>query len=73
MTDKQIMEQFGARVKARRQALGLSQDDLGNSLGLDQGRISMLERAVPNKVALTLGLAFRIANALECKLADLLP
>lgn len=36
--------EFGQRIKARRLELRLGQKDLGNALGLDQGKISLLEK-----------------------------
>ena len=37
-------QQLGANIKARREELGLSQNDLAASLGMDQGKVSLIER-----------------------------
>src|SRR5690349_21397329 len=36
--------EFGLKIKARREELGLSQKDLANALELDQGKVSLIER-----------------------------
>jgi transcriptional regulator with XRE-family HTH domain len=38
--------EFGAKIKARREALGLSQQDLAVALDLDQGKISLIEKGM---------------------------
>jgi transcriptional regulator with XRE-family HTH domain len=38
--------QFGAKIKARREELGLSQKDLAYALNTDQGKVSLLEKGV---------------------------
>lgn len=35
---------LGAKIKARREELGLSQQDLAKALDLDQGKVSLIER-----------------------------
>jgi transcriptional regulator with XRE-family HTH domain len=37
-------QEFGAKIKARREELGLSQKDLAVALDLDQGKVSLIER-----------------------------
>jgi len=37
-------KEFGDKIKARREELGLSQKDLANALNTDQGKISLIER-----------------------------
>lgn len=37
-------QQFGAKIKARREELGLSQNDLAMALKIDQGKVSLVER-----------------------------
>jgi transcriptional regulator with XRE-family HTH domain len=36
--------QFGAKIKSRREELGLSQNDLGMELKIDQGKVSLIEK-----------------------------
>lgn len=36
--------QFGAKIKARREELGLSQNDVGMALKIDQGKVSLIEK-----------------------------
>ncbi|MGE0201763.1 MAG: helix-turn-helix domain-containing protein [Candidatus Melainabacteria bacterium] len=36
--------EFGIKIKARREELGLSQKDLASALNLDQGKVSLIER-----------------------------
>jgi len=37
---------FGAKIKARREEVGISQQDIANALNLDQGKISQIERGL---------------------------
>lgn len=39
-------QDFGARIKARREELGLSQNDLGMELKIDQGKVSLIEKGL---------------------------
>lgn len=36
--------QFGAKIKERREELGLSQNDIGMALKIDQGKVSLVEK-----------------------------
>lgn len=38
--------QFGAKIKARREELGLSQKDIAIALNMDQGKVSLIEKGV---------------------------
>lgn len=38
--------QFGARIKVRREELGLSQNDLAMALKIDQGKVSLVEKGL---------------------------
>lgn len=60
---------FGAAVREKRMALGLSQEALAHEAGIDRSYISSVERGGQN---VGLVLAAQIARALEVKLADLI-
>jgi transcriptional regulator with XRE-family HTH domain len=38
--------EFGARIKARREELGISQKDVAFALDIDQGKVSLLEKGL---------------------------
>lgn len=38
--------EFGAKIKARREDLGLSQNDLAMALKIDQGKVSLVEKGL---------------------------
>ncbi|MBA5605385.1 helix-turn-helix transcriptional regulator [Duganella sp. FT3S] len=59
---------FGASVRARRQALGLSQEALADLAGIDRSHMGKLERGERNLSFLNI---LRIANAVHCKPSDL--
>lgn len=64
------LARLGAFIRMRRQALGLTQTDLGRRIGYYQERISSLERGnygMPSLPALT-----ELSNALEVNLLDLI-
>ena len=61
--------EFGARVKKRREQLGMSQQELASSLGLDQTKVSHIEKGT-RRVDLVKELPV-LANALKCTASDL--
>lgn len=63
-----ISKNFGALVRDRRIAAGLSQETLAEAAGLHPTYISMVERGVRNP---TLDVAARIAKALQISLPRL--
>lgn len=65
----EIREIFARNMKARRKALGLSQEELAHRAGLDRTYISSLERC---KYGVTIDTLSDIANQLEVSAADLL-
>nr|WP_206026772.1 helix-turn-helix transcriptional regulator [Rubrivivax benzoatilyticus] len=62
------MVAFGAAVRERRLALGLSQEALAHAAGIDRSYMSSVERGGQN---VGLVLAAQIARALDIKLAEL--
>lgn len=60
---------FGAAVRQRRLAVGLSQEALAHGAGIDRSYMSSVERGGQN---VGLVLAAQIARALDVKLADLM-
>lgn len=59
---------FGAVVRARRLALGLSQEALADYAGIDRSHMGKLERGERNVSFLNI---VRIAKAIQCKPSDL--
>lgn len=66
---KKILIKFGNKVRERRTALGLSQEELGERAGVHRTYIGMIERAEKN---ITLENIEKIAKALEIPLGDLM-
>ncbi len=60
---------FGAALRARRKALGMTQVDLARASGLNRSFISDVERGVES---ISLDRAETLAQAVGCRLADLL-
>lgn len=58
----------GENIKARRMALGMTQENLANAVGLGRSMIAQIERGskVPNLI-----LGRDIAKVLQCDLNDL--
>ena len=63
-----VRKQFGARVRALREARGWSQEELAEQAGLHRTYVSAVERGVRNP---TVTVMARIAAALEVSLAVL--
>jgi transcriptional regulator with XRE-family HTH domain len=68
MPNPSISKLFGAAVRQRRIAAGLSQETLAERAGLHPTYVSMVERGVRNP---TLDVAARIAKALKVGLPKL--
>jgi transcriptional regulator with XRE-family HTH domain len=65
---KQICSVMGTNVRALRQSLGLSQEELAFRAELDRTYISQIERGVSNPSMLVL---LKISNALGVELPEL--
>jgi transcriptional regulator with XRE-family HTH domain len=59
---------IGRNIRARRQAAGLSQEDLADQAVIDRTYVSGLERGLRNPTALVLQ---RLADALDVEVAKL--
>jgi len=66
--DKKLVR-VGAAVRARRKELGISQEVLAAISGVERSNMGKIERGENNLSVLNL---VRIADALECKAADIL-
>lgn len=60
---------LGAVMRARRQALGLSQEALADLAGVDRSHMGKIERGERNVTFLNIS---RIAEALQCRPSDLM-
>lgn len=65
---KEILEEFGERVRAKRLKQRLSQEELAVKAGVHRTYIGMIERAEKN---ITLKTIAKIASALDLRLSDL--
>ena len=66
---REILVKFGNKVRERRTALGLSQEELASRAGVHRTYIGMIERAEKN---ITLENIQKIAKALEIALDKLM-
>lgn len=66
--NKQLLKQFGSRVRKERQAQGLSQEKLGAKAGVHRTYIGMIERG---EKSVTLTSMEKIARALGVRVRDL--
>ena len=69
MDKNQFNIEFGKFIKAKRESLGLTQQDLSAKMNIDYQSISRLERG---KVAPTLYWCYGLASALDIELPTLL-
>lgn len=65
----EVAKQFGKNVRFRREALGISQEELGYRAGLHRTYIGSVERGERNVSLVNI---CKLAAALECEPADLL-
>ena len=66
---EKIEEHFGQAVRARRQELGVSQEDFADIAGIHRTYVSSIERG---KVRVSIEIAFQLAKALEVPLSELI-
>jgi transcriptional regulator with XRE-family HTH domain len=67
--DANLLQRFGARVRAQRTAIGLSQEAFANRCGLDRTYISGIERGKRN---VALRNIHAIAQALGIEITELM-
>lgn len=60
--DKSKLKEFGRNLKAERNRAGLSQDALGEMIGIDGRHISKIERGLSNPKLLTIILILEALN-----------
>lgn len=65
-----LAKAIGERIRYRRKARGLSQDDLALLSGIDRSYVGRIERG---EVNITVEKLYRIATVLACDPATLLP
>jgi len=68
VTSRAKAEELGARVRARRKVLGLSQEQLGERCGLHRTYIGQIERG---EVNVTVRNLLAVADGLEVDVAEL--
>lgn len=61
---------LGKRIRAKRKALGMSQERLALVCGLDRSYVGRIERG---EVNITIVSLYQIARALHCSVIELLP
>jgi len=66
---KRVLREVGERIKARRQAVGLTQEETAAAAGIDYKRWQRLELGAVNPTVRTL---VRAAEAVGCTVWDLL-
>ena len=67
---KDLAAQFGAKLRDKRKALGISQDKLALLAEIDRSYAGRIERG---EVNITLEKAYQLAEVLECDVRELLP
>ena len=67
---KDLAIQFGAKLRDKRKALGISQDKLALLAEIDRSYAGRIERG---EVNITLEKAYQLAEVLECDVRTLLP
>jgi len=64
-----LQQRFGAAARARRESLGISQEELAARAGLHRTYIGDVERGLRNISLANIG---RLASALGCSMSDLM-
>ncbi|MDT3297722.1 helix-turn-helix transcriptional regulator [Shewanella sp. SP2S2-6] len=67
---KDLAIQFGAKLRAVRKRLGISQDKMALLAEIDRSYVGRIERG---EVNITLEKAYQLAEVLECDVRELLP
>ncbi len=71
--DEQIARQFGEAVRVRREAIGLDDQTLADAADVGYLMLHDIELGRASSGRVTLSLMYRIAHALGCHPAELLP
>jgi len=66
-------KQIATRLRTLREDAGLSQEQLAYSAGISRNHVQMLERGVGAWVNPRLATLYGLADALGCRVAELLP
>jgi len=69
MDEAKLKKRLGAAIRARREALELSQDRFADAIGMHRAQYSAIDRGEVNVTYLTL---VRIAAGLDIRVSDLL-
>lgn len=67
---KDLAIQFGAKLRDKRKALGISQDKMALLAEIDRSYVGRIERG---EVNITLEKAYELAEVLGCDVRELLP
>lgn len=68
--EKQVLKQFGDRIRKLRKDKGLSQEQLADEANIERSYMGTIERGERNPTLLKV---YRIAKALKTKSSDILP
>ncbi len=66
-------KQIAARLRALREEAGFSQEQLAYTAGISRNHVQLLERGIGAWVNPRLSTLYGLADALGCRVADLLP
>ncbi len=70
MNNKELAKQFGLNIKAKREALGITQEKFAFLAELDRSYLSRVELG---KIGVSLEKAYYLAEKLECDVRQLIP
>lgn len=68
MSDLQLLDRIGSKIRVARLERKMTQDDLGVKCNLEKARLSKIENGLANPTIRSL---YRICQALEISIADL--
>jgi transcriptional regulator with XRE-family HTH domain len=67
--EERLLRSLGHAIRARREALSLSQDEFAATIGMHRAYYSAIERGERN---ITLRLVLKVARGLKVRIADLM-
>lgn len=70
MDEQELALAFGVKLRQKRRQVDMTQQELADLVGVTRIYIGMIERG---ETSITLEKVYKLANALNCRLFDLLP
>ena len=70
MNEQELVVAFGLKLRQQRKKAGITQNELAEKTGVTRVYVGLIERG---ETSITLEKVYRLAEALDCDISELLP